>query len=112
MNLTTMTTNEQERLAYAEGYIEVANLLARLDDLEHTLENDAAELEKTRDKLDVLEYELDEKKDEYAMLFSDYVRMREERDELHAAVRTAIDMLTAEKIDVKAISKLLHAVTW
>ena len=34
MNIRTMTTEERERLAYAEGFTEAAKLLARIDELE------------------------------------------------------------------------------
>jgi hypothetical protein len=34
MNMNTMTTQERERLAYAEGFTEAAKLLARIDELE------------------------------------------------------------------------------
>lgn len=34
MNIQTMTTQERERLAYAEGFTETANLLGQLDDAE------------------------------------------------------------------------------
>lgn len=34
MNIRTMTTQERERLAYAEGFTETANLLGQLDDAE------------------------------------------------------------------------------
>ena len=34
--LTNMTAEERERLAHAEGFTETANVLARIDDLEHT----------------------------------------------------------------------------
>ena len=34
MNLQTMTLEERERLAYAEGFTETANLLGQLDDVE------------------------------------------------------------------------------
>lgn len=36
MNIQTMTTEERERLAYAEGFTEAAKLLARIDELETT----------------------------------------------------------------------------
>lgn len=36
MNIRTMTTEERERLAYAEGFTEAAKLLARIDELETT----------------------------------------------------------------------------
>lgn len=32
--MNTMTTQERERLAYAEGFTEAAKLLARIDELE------------------------------------------------------------------------------
>jgi hypothetical protein len=34
MNIQTMTKEERERLAYAEGFTEAAKLLARIDELE------------------------------------------------------------------------------
>jgi len=34
MNIQTMTLEERERLAYAEGFTETANLLGQLDDAE------------------------------------------------------------------------------
>jgi len=34
MNIHTMTTEERERLAYAEGFTETAKLLGALDDVE------------------------------------------------------------------------------
>ena len=37
MILSTLTTDERERLAYIEGYTEAAALLARLDDMHHAL---------------------------------------------------------------------------
>lgn len=43
MNLQTMTTEERERLAYAEGFTETANLLGQLDDAER--ERDALQEE-------------------------------------------------------------------
>ena len=36
MTTQTMTIEERERLAYAEGFTEVAKLLARIDELEVT----------------------------------------------------------------------------
>lgn len=73
MNIRTMTTEERERLAYAEGFTETAKLLAQLDDaererdtLEERLENAAApvryfvidyDLEDGPEAIEVREYE-------------------------------------------------------
>ncbi len=61
MNLSTLTIEERERLAYSEGYTETANLLAQLDDTER--ERDAL-----KDKAEnlipvryfVIDYDLDD----------------------------------------------------
>ena len=37
MNIQTLTTEERERLAYAEGYTETAELFAQLEDTEREL---------------------------------------------------------------------------
>jgi predicted nucleic acid-binding Zn-ribbon protein len=48
-----LTPQEQERLAYAEGYTETAGVLARLDDAQRALGEDAA-----------MQYEVDDANDE------------------------------------------------
>lgn len=39
MNIQTMTLDERERLAYAEGFTETANLLGQLDDAQRERDN-------------------------------------------------------------------------
>lgn len=53
MNLQTMTTQERERLAYAEGFTETANLLAQLDDA-------LAEIEELNDRIEFLQDAINE----------------------------------------------------
>lgn len=55
-----LTTEEQERLAYAEGYTETAAVLARLDDAHIALGYVAVDL----GRLDELQAELDDVTDE------------------------------------------------
>ena len=38
MNISTLTLEERERLAYIEGNVELANLLGKLIDTEHALD--------------------------------------------------------------------------
>lgn len=54
MNLNTMTLDERERLAYAEGFTETANLLGQLDDAER-------ERDTVQEELDTLQEELEDK---------------------------------------------------
>lgn len=54
-----LTTQEQERLAYAEGYTETAAVLARLDDAHAALGQAVADL----DRFDGLQAELDDMAD-------------------------------------------------
>jgi len=55
-----LTTEEQERLAYAEGYTETAAVLARLDDAHRALGDEVA----MQAQLDDLQAELDDATDE------------------------------------------------
>jgi predicted nuclease with TOPRIM domain len=50
--LTTLTLNERERLAYAEGYTETAALLAEMADLERERDELIEENDKTIDERD------------------------------------------------------------
>lgn len=78
-----MTTNEQERLAYAEGYTETAAVLARLDDAHRALGDEVAmqaEIDDLRDKVNSLKDELDS-------LFEDYKGARELVDEEREAAQ-------------------------
>lgn len=45
MNFQTMTTDERERFAYAEGFTETAAILGALDDVEQERDTLTAELE-------------------------------------------------------------------
>jgi predicted nucleic acid-binding Zn-ribbon protein len=61
--MTYLTTEEQERLAYAEGYTETAAVLARLDDAEHDLlylDDIQAELDDASKERDAAQSGLDE----------------------------------------------------
>ena len=95
MNFSTLTLNERERLAYAEGYTETAAILAEMSDLEaraDTLEN---ELEATKDRLDEVETE--------------YHALIDERDELEDELQTAREDLTEERELAKAYRSMLMA---
>lgn len=52
MNITTLTLDERERLAYAEGYTEAAALLAEMADLERERDELIEENDKTIDERD------------------------------------------------------------
>lgn len=95
MNLTTLTLDERERLAYAEGYTEAAALLAEMAELQsinNSLENEkdrAAELETERDNL----------QDDFEALaasLQDVVSERNEATEHAKTYRAALMALEAE----------------
>lgn len=52
-----MTTEEQERAAYARGDVTTAGLLARSADLQAALGRATAEIEQLKDELEVARYE-------------------------------------------------------
>ena len=57
-----LTTQERERLAYAEGYTETAAVLARLDDAHRALGDEAAmqaQIDDANDKIDDLMRSID-----------------------------------------------------
>lgn len=58
MNLNTLTTEERERLAYAEGFTETAALLGELSDLEQERDTLTEELEETEVFTEELQQEL------------------------------------------------------
>jgi hypothetical protein len=104
MNLNTMTIAERERLAYAEGFVETAKLLARLDDMHQALGralsddlSDETELleqhQELIDERDRLQAEQIDLREENDQLFDDYQTMRAERDAARVAVKMAIDLL-------------------
>lgn len=93
--LTTLTLNERERLAYAEGYTETAAILAEMSDLEtraDTLEN---ELEATKDRLDEVE--------------TQYHALIDERDELEDELQTAREELTEATTNARQYRAALMA---
>jgi hypothetical protein len=53
MNIQTMTTEERERLAYAEGFTETATLLGQLDDAERERDTLEDQLEDQRDDFEL-----------------------------------------------------------
>lgn len=58
MNLNTLTTEERERLAYAEGFTETAALLGELSDLEQERDTLTEELEERDTLTEELQQEL------------------------------------------------------
>jgi uncharacterized coiled-coil DUF342 family protein len=85
-----LTTSEQERLAYAEGYTETAAVLARLDDAHHALGDEVA-----------LRVELEETKEKYFELI-------EERDELEERADNLSDELEDAQRSVNELGCKLH----
>lgn len=53
MNIQTMTIEERERLAYAEGFTETANLLGQLGDAERERDTLEERLEEQRDDFEL-----------------------------------------------------------
>jgi chromosome segregation protein len=88
MNITTLTLNERERLAYAEGYTETAALLAEMADLETRADALESELEDTKDRLDKTE--------------TNYYALIEERDELEDELMTAREESDAQRLETGA----------
>lgn len=90
-----LTTEEQERLAYAEGYAETAAVLARLDDahaalgaqaaLQYQIDDATDALDGLRDKVDSLE----------GRLFDAIVEREHARDQVKT-LRSALMAIEAE----------------
>jgi chromosome segregation ATPase len=72
-----LTTQEQERLAYAEGYTETAAVLARLDDAHAALGDEVA----MQAQLDDLQAERDGLRDELALERAAYAGLQAELDD-------------------------------
>lgn len=99
MNFSTLTLNERERLAYAEGYTETAALLAEMADLEQ-------ERDKLQDRLDEVEFDLDKMTDARNSLQDDFetlaaslqdvVGEREKAQDLAKTYRAALMALESE----------------
>lgn len=99
MNFSTLTLDERERLAYAEGYTEAAALLGQMADLERERDkmqekNDALtnQLNDTGDKYRELIDERDDLEDMTARLLTE----RDEAQEVAKAYRAALMALEAE----------------
>jgi len=63
MNIQTMTTEERERLAYAEGFTQTAALLGELIDVEQerdTLQDELQDTERLPVRYFVLDYDLED----------------------------------------------------
>lgn len=63
MNIQTMTTEERERLAYAEGFTETAALLGELDDVEterDTLLDELDDKERLPVRYFMLDYDMED----------------------------------------------------
>jgi len=59
LDLLTMPAPDAERLAYAEGFLDVARLLGRIDELQRALGEAIAENESLRDELMIRKWEDD-----------------------------------------------------
>jgi hypothetical protein len=57
MNIQTMTLEERERLAYAEGFTNTAHLFARIADLQRALGEAVNEIEQLKTDLHAARYE-------------------------------------------------------
>lgn len=87
--MTYLTTNERERLAYAEGYTETAAVLARLDDAHRALGDEAAmqaEIDDTRDLADGLRDERDAQRDAYRAALNEADQWHNEAKNLRSAL--------------------------
>jgi len=90
-----LTPQEQERLAFAEGYTETAAMLRRLDDAHAALGDEVA----LQAQLDDLATERDGLRDELELERSAYVDLRIEADQWHEEykkLRAALMALEAE----------------
>ena len=93
-----LTTEEQERLAYAEGYTETAAVLARLDDAHHALGDEVAmqaQLDDANDIINGLRDELDASR-------ASYYEANKEADAWHDQVKTYRSALMAIEAEVPA----------
>jgi chromosome segregation ATPase len=108
MNFSTLTLNERERLAYAEGYTETAALLAEMADLEQ-------ERDKLQDRLDEVEFDFGEIETKYHALIDErdeledeMHKVRENRDELQAELDNVSDECDAAQSGLDEIGCKLH----
>jgi uncharacterized protein YukE len=90
-----LTPQEQERLAYAEGYTETAAVLARLDDAHAALGDEVA----MQAQLDDLATERDGLRDDLELERAAYAGLQAEADQWHEEykkLRSALMALEAE----------------
>ena len=90
-----LTTQEQERLAYAEGYTETAAVLARLDDAHRALGNEAvmqAQIDDATDAVDGLR----SKVDDLERRLTDTMAEREQARDQVKTLRSALMAIEAE----------------
>jgi chromosome segregation ATPase len=93
-----LTTNEQERLAYAEGYTETAAILARLDDAHHALGDEVAMQAQLDDANDII----NGLRDELEMARASFHEANKEADAWHDQVKTYRSALMALEAEVPA----------
>lgn len=93
-----LTPQEQERLAYAEGYTETAAMLRRLDDAHAALGDEA----RMQAQLDDLATERDGLRDELDAARVSYHEANKEADAWHDQVKTYRSALMAIEAEVPA----------
>jgi prefoldin subunit 5 len=87
--MTYLTTNERERLAYAEGYTETAAVLARIDDLHAALGDEVAmqaQLDDANEIINGLRDELDAERAAYRTALNEADEWHEEYKKLRSAL--------------------------
>ena len=91
-----LTPQEQERIAYAEGYTETAAVLARLDDAHAALGDEVA----MQAQLDDLATERDGLRDELELERAAYAGLQIEADQWHEEYKTLRSALMALEAEV------------
>jgi len=93
-----LTTSEQERLAYAEGYTETAAVLARLDDAHHALGDEVAMQAQLDDANDII----NGLRDELEAARVSYHEANREADQWHEEYKKLRSALMAVEAEVPA----------
>jgi uncharacterized protein involved in exopolysaccharide biosynthesis len=93
-----LTPQEQERLAYDEGYTETAAFLARLDDAHNALGDEVAMQEQLDDANNII----DGLRDELDAARASYHEANREADAWHDQVKTLRSALMALEAEVPA----------
>lgn len=104
-----LTIQEQERLAYAEGYTETAAVLARLDDAHAALGDEISRTFALDDERDGLQRQIDDMRDErdglrdeLELARASYRDALKEADEWHDQVKTLRAALMALESEVSS----------